>query len=237
VLEGGVTPGSVLASIPLGNVPLVSFAVPNGAFYVRIRALGAGGPSAASNEIRIFVNTPAAPSAPDLVGGTVNGGVVELSWRNTFAGGEPTGLALDVSGSLSASLPLAVTERFAYPTVPDGTYTFSLRALNASGSSAPSSPVTLTFPSACSGAPQVPTRFLAFASAGRTLNLVWDPPASGGAATSYVLEVTGAYVGVVPLLDRALSVPVAPGSYTFRLAAVNGCGTGAFTAAQTVVVP
>ncbi len=237
VLEGGVTPGSVLASIPLGNVPLVAFSVPNGAFYVRIRALGTGGPSAASNEIRIFVNTPTAPSAPDLVGGTVNGSTVELAWRNTFAGGEPTSLALDVSGSLSASLPLAVTERFAFPSVPGGTYTFSVRALNASGSSAPSSPVTLTFPGACSGAPQVPTRFLAFASAGRTLNLVWDPPAAGGAATSYLLDVTGAYVGVVPLIDRALSLPVPAGSYTFRLAAVNGCGTSAFTAAQTVVVP
>ncbi len=237
VLEGGVTPGSVLASIPLGSVPLVAFSVPNGAFYVRIRALGAGGPSAASNEIRIFVNTPTAPSAPDLVGGTVNGSAVELSWRNTFAGGEPTSLALDVSGSLSASLRLAFSESFAFPAVPGGTYTFSVRALNASGSSAPSSPVTLTFPGACSGAPQVPTRFLAFASAGRTLNLVWDPPASGGAATSYVLDVTGAYVGVVPLIDRALSVPVPAGSYTFRLAAVNGCGTSAFTAAQTVVVP
>lgn len=237
VLEGGVTPGSVLASIPLGSVPLVSFAVPNGAFYVRIRALGAGGPSAASNEIRIFVNTPTAPSAPDLVGGTVNGSTVELTWRNTFAGGEPTSLALDVSGSRSASLPLAVTERFAFPSVPGGTYTFSVRALNASGSSAPSSPVTLTFPGACSGAPQVPTRFLAFAPAAQTLNLVWDPPAAGGAATSYLLDVTGAYVGVVPLVDRALSVPVPAGSYTFRLAAVNGCGTSAFTAAQTVVVP
>lgn len=237
VLEGGVTPGSVLASIPLGNVPLVSFAVPNGAFYVRIRALGAGGPSAFSNEIRIFVNTPAAPSTPDLVGGTVNGTTVELSWRNTFAGGEPTSLALDVSGSLSASLPLAVTDRFSFPSVPAGTYSFSLRALNASGTSVGSSPVTLSFPGACSGAPQVPTRFLAFASPGQTLNLVWDPPASGGAATSYLLDVTGAYVGAVPLADRALSVPVPPGSNTFRLAAVNGCGTSAFTAAQTVVVP
>ena len=52
----------------------------------------------ASNEIRIFVNVPAAPSAPADLLGLVNGSSVALAWRNTFEGGAPGGLILDVTG-------------------------------------------------------------------------------------------------------------------------------------------
>lgn len=50
--------------------------------------------------------------------------------------------------------------------MPPGTYTFTVRQVNASGASVPSNPVTLTFLGACSGAPHAPANFQAFAAGG-----------------------------------------------------------------------
>lgn len=49
--------------------------------------------------------------------------------------------------------------------------------------------------------------------------------------------MTGAFTGTLPMTTRTLSTPVPPGSYTVRVAAVGLCGTSAFTAPQTIVVP
>ena len=235
-LEGGVAPGQVLGMLPLGLTPAATLALPSGAFYLRLRTLTAGGPSAASNEILTYVNVPAAPSAPANLLGMVVGATVNLAWTPTFGGGLPTTTILDVTGAVSASVPLGPTDTFSFAGVPAGTYTFAVRAGNAAGTSAASNPVTLTFPSACSGAPQIVANFLAY-NTGSTLFLNWDPPASGAAPTSYVLSVSGAFVGAIPMSQRGLSSPVPPGTYNFSVVAVNACGTGASTAVQTVTVP
>ena len=182
------------------------------------------------------MNVPAAPSAPANLLGLVVGATVNLAWTPTFGGGLPTTTILDVTGAVSASVPLGPTDTFSFAGVPAGTYTFAVRAGNAAGTSAASNPVTLTFPSACSGAPQIVANFLAY-NTGSTLFLNWDPPASGAAPTSYVLSVSGAFVGAIPMSQRGLSSPVPPGTYNFSVVAVNACGTGASTAVQTVTVP
>ena len=162
VLEGGVNPGEVLASIPLGTTtPVHTFTAPNGAFYLRLHTVAGSSRSSASNEIRVFVNVPAPPSAPTNLLGVANGVSLGLAWRNTFAGGAPSSLVLDVTGSASASLPLGLSDAFSFNGIPPGTYTFALRATNAAGTSAPSNAVTLTFPTGCSGLPLSPANFLA----------------------------------------------------------------------------
>lgn len=238
VLEGGVSPGEVLASIPTGSrSPSFTIAVPTGAFYVRLHTTGLGGRSPASNEIRIFVNTPTPPSAPADLLGLVNGTSLALAWRNTFDGGAPTSVVLDVSGALSLSLPLGLTDAFAFNGVPPGTYTFRVRGVNAGGASgASSNPVTLTFPGACSGVPEAPANFVAYRD-GRTIGLFWDPPAAGTAPTGYVVAVTGALTGSVPTTGRLLSGTVGPGIYVLTVAASNACGTGPATAPHTIAVP
>jgi hypothetical protein len=141
-----------------------------------------------------------------------------------------------VSGSLAGVLDLPLTEAFTFPTVPPGTYTFSVTTTAGGAASAPSSPVTLTFPGSCPGAPQPPTA-LSASTRGGTVYLDWLPPASGEAATSYLVSVTGTFAGAFPVASRTLSAPVPPGSYTIRVASVGPCGTSVPTAAQTVVVP
>jgi hypothetical protein len=238
VLEGGVNPGEVLASIATGSAaPTYTIAAPSGSFYVRIYTQTAAGRSASpSNEIRIHVNVPVAPSAPANLLGMATGNSVALAWQNTFGGGSPANVILDVTGTLSTTVPLGAAETFQFTGVPNGTYTFSLRAQNGGGVSPSSNSVTLTFPSACSGAPQAPTNLLTTKS-GSTISVFWDPPTSGAAPTSYVLDVTGAFTGSFPSTGRALSGSAGAGTYNISVRATNPCGSGPGTPVQSVTLP
>jgi hypothetical protein len=237
LLEGGINPGQVLASIATGSPsPIFTVAVPTGAFYARVHSLYGGARSAPSNEILFFVNLPVPPSAPVGLVGVVNDYSVELAWRNTFGGGETEALILDVSGSLSASVPLGRGETANFPSVPGGSYTFSLRAANAAGISGPSNAIALSVPSACSGAPLPPENFLAY-KIGNTAYVVWDPAATGPASTGYVLHVSGGFTLTLPTNQRTLSGAVPPGTYNLSVSATNVCGSSAPTPVQTVVIP
>jgi predicted phage tail protein len=159
-----------------------------------------------------------------------------LAWRNTYAGGEPTSLMVDVTGSVNTSVPLTMGDTVSFAGVPSGTYTLALRGVNGSGPSAPSAPLTVTVPGACSGPPLPVENFLAY-RVGNTINVLWDPPATGAAPTGYVLNVSGAWVGGFSTSSRSLSSAVPPGTYALSVSATNTCGASAFTAVQTVVVP
>lgn len=237
LLQGGVAPGQVLASLPTNSpYQIYSFTAPTGSFFVRMLSLDGAVTSVASNEVPLHVNVPVPPSPPASLIGLVNGSSLSLAWRNTFGGGAPTSLLLDVTGTVAATLPLGVTDTFSFAGVPPGTYTMRLRATNAGGASASSNAVTLTFPGACSGAPAPPSGFLGY-SLGQTLYTIWNAPQSGAAPTSYLLDVTGAFAGSFPTTGRALSGTVVPGTYNLSVRAVNACGVSAPSAVNTVTIP
>jgi Tol biopolymer transport system component len=236
VIEGGTAPGQVQAGLATGSVAAFTAEVPAGAFYVRVHALHGEVRSAASNEIRIFVNVPIVPSAPAHLLDLVNGSTLSLVWTNTYAGGEPTSLVLDVTGTISTSLPLNLQDSFSLADVPPGTYTVALRAQNAAGSSPPSNAVTLTFPGPCSGPPTVPSD-MRVSGAGRRVEAAWAPGTSGPAPTLYGVIVIGEASTSVITPARSLSGTVAPGVYTLSVVAANACGVSAGTPPQTIVVP
>ena len=237
VLEGGVFPGQVLASIPTGSLaPTFTLVAPTGAFFIRMHAVSGAVRSAPSNEVRIFVAAPAGPSAPASLLGLVNESNLTLSWINTFGGGPPSSLWLSVTGAITTVLPLPMGDTFSYAGVPPGTYTLSVAASNAIGVSPFSNPVTLAFPAPCSGVPGMPVNFQAW-RIGTTIVVSWNPPTSGPAVTNYTVQVSGAYVGSFSTSGRTLSGVAAPGSYGLRVAAGNACGAGPPTPVQTVVVP
>jgi hypothetical protein len=237
VVEGGINPGETLASIPTGSTaPTFTFAAPAGAFYLRVRAATQDARSLPSNEILIFVNVPAPPSAPANLLGLVDASSVALSWVNTYAGGAPTSLWLNVTGAITTRLPLPFGETFTLAGVPAGTYTLSVSAANAIFMSPPSNAVTLTFPGPCSGAPSVPATFQAW-NVGATISVAWSPPASGPAVTGYTVLVSGTRTASITTTGRSLSGTVGPGSYTLSVAATNPCGTGPPTPPQAVVIP
>jgi hypothetical protein len=237
VLKGGFSPGQVLASIPTGSTAtFFTFLAPSGSFFIRMHSVLGGDESGPSNEVSLHVSVPVPPSAPANLLGMANGSFLALAWKNTFEGGPPSNLILDVSGSFTGSFTMGAVETFTFPAVPAGTYTLAVRASNAGGTSAPSNPVTLTLPSACSGAPTAPAHFLAY-KLGNTVFVEWDPPATGPAPTGYVLNVTGAFVGSITTAGRTLSGSVGPGSYGLSVQAVNPCGASPFTVEQVVVIP
>jgi hypothetical protein len=144
-------------------------------------------------------------------------------------------MLLNVTGSLSLTVPLPPSDMFSYPSVPPGTYTFSVAAQNAVGTSASSNSVTLTFPGTCTP-PGTPTN-LQLTKAGNLVTAAWDSPAAGGAPDAYTLSVTGAFTGSFSTAGRSLFGAVAPGSYTVVVRSGNPCGTSAATPPQTVTVP
>jgi hypothetical protein len=236
VVEGGLTPGAVLASLPIGPSPILTFTAPTGSFFVRVRSVFGADTSEASNEIRLFVNVAQPPSAPESLIGSVDGNALRLAWRNTYAGGEPTSLLLDVTGSLNASVPLPMADTASFAGVPPGTYTLALRSVNRSESSAPSVALTVTVPEPCTGPPLQVENFLAY-RVGNTVNVVWDPPPTGAAPTGYLVNVSGALAGSFSTSARTLGAAVPPGTYVLSVIATNTCGVGPPTPVQTVVVP
>jgi hypothetical protein len=237
VVKGGLLPGQVLAVLTTGNTaPIFTFVAPIGSFYIRVHTLTNAGESEASNEVPLHVGVPVPPSAPTTLTGLVNGSSVTLAWKNTFAGGPPSNIILDVSGSITTSLSLGLVESFTVTGVPGGTYTLAVRAANAGGTSAPSNTVTLALPQACLGAPEIPENFLAY-RIGNTLSVVWDPPASGPAPTDYVINVTGAFVGTLSTTARSANGVVGPGTYGLSVSARNPCGSSPLTVEQMVTIP
>lgn len=236
LLVGGPVPGSEAGSLQTSSSePVARFTAPRGTFYVCVIGIRNGERLLPSEDVRISVSIPEAPSAPAQLQGLANGRALDLTWVNTLSGGAPALSVLEVSGTLNGVLSLPLTERFSFPEVPDGTYTFAVRAANASGVSPASPPVTLTFPGACER-PATPESFQAYAT-GRTVTLHWNPPLMGAAATSYVLTVRGALDLTLPVSGRELVTDAPSGTYIVTVSAVNACGTGPATGPVTITVP
>ncbi len=117
-----------------------------------------------------------------------------------------------------------------------GNYTLSLQSTNASGVSPLSNAVAVTLPGPCTGAPSPPEGFLVFRT-GAVLTAIRDAAATGPATTGFVLNVSGAFVGSVPLSGRSISAPVGPGTYVMSLFSTNSCGASAPTPTQSITVP
>lgn len=238
VLEGGVVAGQTLAQVPTGSsAPTFTITAPNGSFFLRMRSSQAGQLSLPSNEVRLNVNTNLRPSSPTNVQGAVKGSALWLAWKNSFTGGTPDRLELDVTGPVAATVPLPLSENFSPPTgLPNGNWTFRLRALNAAGSSPQSSSVTVTAPSTTCALPRVPTNFQVTRS-GNFVSASWDTPSGGTPAAGYQVSVTGTYNVGFPTAALGFGSGAPPGTYNISVQAVNACGAGPATAYQTVVIP
>ncbi len=245
VLEGGVRPGEVLATIPIsGTTPGFTFSAPPGAFYIRLRTVAGAAVSRPSSEIRLYVGDYSGPTAPRSLSGYGNGSAVVLNWLNTFGGGEPTGITVDVTqnGARVASIPMPLTSTWRFDAVPPGTFGFTVRATNGVGTSGSSNSVTMTFPLSGCSAPRTPGSFTAAAN-GRVVSAHWLAPTSGTAPTRYTVEArlrnpNGSYspLGMFPVTATNLSSPVGPGLYQLRVRSENICGSSGFTSWQTVTV-
>jgi hypothetical protein len=120
-----------------------------GDYYVRIRGVNSGVPSAVSNEILLPVrNGCYAPGAPTNFGAIVRGTNGFLQW-NPGNGGRPTGYIVRASFGPNDPNPpvqLPLTNSFFNLGIPPGSYYVHVVAVNACGTSAPSNEIVVTAP-------------------------------------------------------------------------------------------
>jgi hypothetical protein len=153
-VEAGNAEGvSNLARFPTGNAQTmyVSPPVPNGSYWLRVRAQSAGGVGPPTPDVRVVVGPPP-PGAPTLSGGLTGPGAVQLQWTAAPAPGVPVtgyelraGSAPGLNNIAVFSLP-ADAASFATTGVPPGTYFVRVVALSSAGPGTPSNEVAVTVP-------------------------------------------------------------------------------------------
>ena len=233
LIEAGTAPGLAdLASVPVAaNPPGITAPVPNGTYFIRVRAIYPGGPGSPSNEVVVTIGCTGPPAAPAGFGVTqgAGGNPIHFAWAAPSAAvtayrleaGSGPGLANLATVNLAGSATVFDVQ------APPGSYFVRLRALNACGTSAPSQEVVVTVGSGCV-APSAPQNLVASVS-GQTVTLGWTPPATGTAPISYTLlagSTSGASnIATVPMGGAtSIQAPVPNGTYFVRVAAANACG-------------
>lgn len=190
--------------------------------------------------VSIAVNPPTTLQAPTALRvDDVQGQTVRLRWEAPAIGPAPTGYVLEGGvqpGQTIAALGTGLSVPVFTFDAPAGSFYLRVRAVNGADVSAPSNEVPLHV--AVAVPPSAPAGLLATVD-GSALSLAWRPTFLGGAATSAVLDVTGAATASLPLgpgeTFTAPSVP--PGTYTLRVRGANAGGPGAASAPVTVTVP
>lgn len=204
VIEAGTATGlSDIASVPTGSSASVwSYSgVPDGRYYLRVRAQNLIGVGPASNEIQVTAGVGAPPAAPTALTGSITNGVLTLQWQSGISGGTVAGHVIEAGSSSGLSdigaVPSGAGSSFQYIGVPPGRYFVRVKATNARGASAASNEVELTY--GLVGIPGAPQNLLAQVTGG-LLTLTWTAPV--GPVTSYVIEAgTSAGVSNVATLN------------------------------------
>ncbi|MBP7777423.1 MAG: fibronectin type III domain-containing protein [Acidobacteria bacterium] len=248
VLEAGTSSGTsnITGGLPIGadtsfEVP----GVPPGTYYLRVRAVSAGGVGPASDEVELVVGPSgcvARPEPPMDLDAVVNGGIVTITWTESATPGvsgyrvvaNPFG-----GGSSFSTLVPAGTTSFS-AAAPRGVFVVGVRAVSACGASARSNEVVL----GVGGAEMPPGAPLDIAAVvnGSAVTFSWAAPVTGGAAGGYLLEA-GSGPGMsdmarVPVNGTTLTAPNVPGgTYFVRVRAVNNVGFGDASAELQVIVP
>ena len=128
----------------------------------------------------------------------------------------------------AANLVIGATPGFAASAVPLGIYYVRVRAIDATGESAPSNEIVVTVGTGCVAAPGRPTSLSARVT-GSLVELSWLAAVAGCPATSYVLQagsVPGASnLASIEVAGTSFSTPAPSGTYYVRVVARNAFGS------------
>ena len=154
VIEAGTATGlSDLGVLPTGNTATsVSGSVPNGRYFVRVRAANSAGSSAPSGEVAFVVGPlacTAPPAAPNNLQAVLVGSTVTLTWSP--GGGPLNGYQIEVGSApglsnLGVVQPGSTVARLVANGAPPGVYFVRVRGVNPCGVSAPSGEITISVP-------------------------------------------------------------------------------------------
>ena len=226
VIEIGTQAGSAnLGSVETSlATSFVNDNVPDGRYYLRVRARNGAGAGPVSNEVEVTVGfvappgppgptppgpgpappgppaPPSMPAAPARLTGTIGDGVLTLLWSAGTGGGDVIGHRIEVGTAPGladiGTAPAGPSRTWQFAGVPPGRYFFRVRATNGGFVSPPSNELELTY--GLAGSPQQLTaRF-----EGPMVILNWLAPADT-TVLGYVLEV-----GTAPGATNLLAVPL-----------------------------
>jgi hypothetical protein len=177
-LEAAVSPLGAVASVPVA-ARATATNVPDGTYFVRVRAVNAAGVSLPSAEVAVIVGVAACgapPVAPVALTQSVAGGLVTFAWTPGAGGCAPTHYVLSAGSAPSlsniVSLNVGLQTALAAP-APPGTYYVRVAAANAWGTSVPSNEVVVSIGASCT-VPGVPGRLPPRARDVRPFQ--WQPP-------------------------------------------------------------
>jgi hypothetical protein len=183
------------------------------------------------------------PGAPTGLSATAGNGTAALSWTAPASDGggaitgyvveyTPAGGSAQTSGTGSAGTTFTLNS--GNSTVTNGvTYSVRVAATNAAGQGPYSSAVNVTLPTV----PGAPTALAATSGTDTAVPLTWTAPSSNGGAsiTGYVVEWTPSGGSATTVNTGSATANYTKTSltngttYTFRVAAVNSAGTGAYS--------
>ena len=241
-LEAGVSPGTTAVSLLVSEPQYLAVGAPAGQFFVRVRAINASGTGPASPDA-LLVNGAGGPlpGVPTTARAWMHGSRLMMTWDDPGFGGVPTHYLVEAGTAAGlaniATIP-AARRAFTYTPVPAGSYFLRVRAVNATGASAPSNDVMLVVGGAVSP-PRAP-REVGATAAGSTVSLTWSAP--GGTVSGYVIEAGSApglsNLAVLPIGPvTTISFPgIPPGTYYVRIRALNSQGPSVVSEEMVIVV-
>ena len=172
-----------------------------------------------------------APSKPTLGADAPTSFSVELSWTASTDNVGVTNYEVDQDGTKIATLPPATTTHTVTQLAP-GSYTFTLKAVDAAGNqSQESNPVVITIPVASEPADSTdtlpPASFELTAAASPTsLTLSWNTPTDNQAVTSYIILQNGVALDTLSATATTYTAQnLSPDStFTFTVVAYDAAG-------------
>jgi len=231
----------------------------NGTSYtLQLRAVNQFGAGPLSAESNAVTPAPSVPDAPTGVTATAGVASATVTWTAPVSdGGSPvTGSQIEVRTGTSVvttvSFGGAATSQVVTGLANGTSYTFVVRAVNATGTSAGSEPsIEITTPTA-PGAPVIGTARQGANRGAVTAIANWTPPAAaaGSPITGYkviALRMSSAAANatvvsrtesaVLPATARTLEMTLTNNNYRFVVVAINAAGTSPESARSNSVVP
>ncbi|HEV2193363.1 MAG TPA: fibronectin type III domain-containing protein [Nitrosopumilaceae archaeon] len=214
------------------------------AYTYRVSAINSIGTGTTSAEATATTQAPpaTAPAAPTgLTSTAVSSAQINLSWTAPSNGGSPiTGYKIEYkigSGAysvLAANTANTTTSYSHTGLIPSTAYTYRVSAINAIGTSTPSTEASATT-QALATVPAAPTGLTATAVSTTRINLSWTAPSTGGSPiTGYKIEIKippGDYTILAANTANTTTSYSHAGlttgkTYIYRVSAINSIGTG-----------
>lgn len=248
ILEAGSAPGLAnIAVLPLNSTATTTnvYAVPQGVYYVRVRAWNVLGTSLPSPDTTVTVGPCQAPTAPTNLAYTTADNLVSITWTPPSSGAVE-GYRLYAGFSPGASnalvMDLGTTPGFS-GTAPFGQYYVRVAAGNRCSIGVPSTPDLVVNVQPCTPAPNAPTGLTGTVAPNRVVTLSWSNPAAGPMPSRFRILV-GSGPGLSNIMvhttaNNATSFVAAapPGAYYVRVEGQNNCGFSAPSNEFLVNVP